>query len=56
MDNLKGVDSEADSVIKVSKVIWELTNKIGDYGKFIFLLVRRSYSYEAADRRGLESL
>ena len=38
MDNLRELGNEINSVIRVSKVIWSLANRIGGYGKFNFLL------------------
>ena len=52
MDNLRELGEEVSSIIKTSKIIWELANKIGDYGKFNFLLSNGEYLFSYMNRSG----
>jgi len=44
MDNLREVSND-ESIVKIAKTIWSLANKIGDYGKFNFLLSNGEYLF-----------
>jgi len=45
MDSLRVLGSGVESIIRVSKTIWSLANKIESYGKFNFLLSNGNYLF-----------
>jgi len=50
MDNLKELGDGVESIIRVSKTIWNLANKIGNFGKFNFLLSNGDYLFAYMNR------
>ena len=53
MDRLRGLRREVlDDVVEVSKVVWRMAKRIGDYGKFNFLLSDGGWLYAYMNRSG----
>jgi len=50
MDNLRKLGDDVESIIRVSRIIWNLANKIGSYGKFNFLLSNSDYLFAYMNR------
>ena len=52
MDCLRELGESVNSVIEVCKAIWDIASRIGDYGKFNFLLSDGTYLFAYMNRIG----